>query len=239
MPVNNKIKKPRITVFVPAYNEEKLIAQTLNCLKNQDIHEDYELLVVDNASTDKTAQIAKNSGARVVSEPQKGNRFAVERGFAEARGDIVIQTDADTRPDKSFIRKIAQEYDDPKVVGVGTRIKFFDAEPWVNPTFKFMTIFNFRESMWGASLSARKDAWRKVGGFNHGFDLNSDAYFTIRLRKIGKVVIIKDYYLEMSGRRFCGNIVDVAQNSKDLFLNGTYMMFTGKPISKKPFKDIR
>ncbi|KXK26986.1 MAG: Undecaprenyl-phosphate 4-deoxy-4-formamido-L-arabinose transferase [candidate division WS6 bacterium OLB20] len=239
MPVNNNLTHPRVTVFVPAHNEEKLIGLTLERLRNQDFDEEYELLVIDNASTDKTAAIARLHGARVVREDQKGNRFAVERGFSEARGDIVIQTDADTLPDERFVRVIADAYRDPEVVGAGTRITFYDAEPWFTRIYHFSTNFNFREAMWGASLSATKEAWRKVGGFNHGFDLNSDAYFTLQLKKIGKVVIIKDYYLPMSGRRYSGSFPTVAWNSKDLLINGVYMMFTGKPISRKSFKDIR
>src|SRR3990172_4599839 len=98
MPVNNNLENPLVTVFVPAYNEEKLLAETLERLKNQDYDGEYELMVIDNASTDRTAGIARKAGARLINEPAKGNRFAVERGFKEAKGEIVVQTDADSRP---------------------------------------------------------------------------------------------------------------------------------------------
>jgi len=239
MPVNNKLQHPRVTVFVPAFNEEKLIGLTLERLRNQDFDEEYELLVIDNASTDMTAELAKRHGARVVREEQKGNRFAVERGFAEARGDIIIQTDADTLPDDQFVRVLADAYRDTDVIAAGTRITFYDAAPWFTKLFRLLTVLNFRESMWGASLSATKQAWQEVGGFNQGFDLNADAYFTLQLRKVGKVAIIKNYYLPMSGRRYSGNPLRVIWNSKDLMINGLYMMFTGRPLLRKPFKDIR
>jgi len=218
MPVNNNLENPLVTVFVPAYNEEKLLAETLERLKNQDYDGEYELMVIDNASTDRTAGIARKAGARLINEPAKGNRFAVERGFKEAKGEIVVQTDADSRPGREFLRKIMAPYADPKVVGCGTRIEFLGVSPVFNNLYKLAAILNPREAMWGPSLSARKWAWKKIGGFNKGFDINSDGYFTLQLRKIGKVAIVKDYYLPVSGRRYQGNFLKVI---------------------RRPYKDIR
>ncbi len=239
MPVNNELTHPRVTVFIPAYNEEKLIGKTLDLLKDQDYEGEYELMVVDNASTDSTAEIAGRSGARVIREEAKGNRFAVERGFAEAKGEIVVQTDADSRPTREFLRRILEPYSDPNVVASGTRIKFFDCSPLINILYKVAAILNPRESMWGPSLSARKWAWKKVGGFNKGFDINADGFFTLCLRKVGKVAIIYHYYLPVSGRRYNGNFFEVFMNSLELNVSSVYMVLTGKPLIKRPFKDIR
>lgn len=239
MPINNKLDKPKVTLFIPAYNEEKLLGKTLARIRNQDYPGEFELLVIDNASTDRTAAIAKEYGARVITEETKGNRFAVERGFKEARGEIVVQTDADTRPTKSFLSAILKPYEDPEVIAVGTRVKFFGCSPLINILINLAALVNPRESMWGLSLSARKSAWEKVGGFNKGFDLNADAYFTLALRKIGKVVIVKNYYMLASGRRYAGNLFDIFINTFQLNINSLFMVFTGKPIFRRPFKDIR
>ncbi|MFQ5492865.1 MAG: glycosyltransferase [Candidatus Dojkabacteria bacterium] len=239
MPVNNQLKNPRITVFIPAHNEEKLLGYTLEKLKAQDIDEEFELLVIDNASIDKTGEIARNEGARVVREEKKGNRFAVERGFKEARGDIVIQTDADTSPAKDFVRTLAAAYDDPEVVGAGTRVHLVGVNPLINKLNKVFSDFNPREGMWGPSLSARKWAWKEVGGFNKGFDLNSDSYFGFQLAKIGKVKIIKDYYLPVSGRRYTGGFFSILKNAGKLVVNGLFMIMFKRPLFKDPFEDIR
>lgn len=80
-----------ISVIIPAYNEEKGIAKTIEKIPK----EVFEIIVVDNNSTDKTAEIAKKLGARVVKETKQGYGYALQRGFREARGDIIVTLDAD------------------------------------------------------------------------------------------------------------------------------------------------
>ncbi len=89
-------KKTLISVVVPAFNEEKFIGRCLEALKRQDFSEKYEIIVVDNNSTDKTAQIAKRMGVKVVSEKKQGDVFALRKGCSEAQGEIIAITDAET-----------------------------------------------------------------------------------------------------------------------------------------------
>jgi glycosyltransferase involved in cell wall biosynthesis len=86
----------RFSVVVPAYNEAAYLAGTLKALQRQDYGAPYEIIVVDNASTDGTAEIATGHGVRVVCEPEPGICQARQRGLVEARGQIVVSTDADT-----------------------------------------------------------------------------------------------------------------------------------------------
>ena len=71
---------PAISVVIPAFNEEKYLPACLEALKKQTF-KNYELIVVDNNSTDKTAQIAKKFGARVVKEKKQGRNMACGRCF--------------------------------------------------------------------------------------------------------------------------------------------------------------
>jgi len=82
----------RISVIVPAYNEEKAIGELVTRIKKNDI---YEILVINNASTDRTAEVAEEAGARVVFCGDKGKGYAMEKGIKEAEGDILIFLDGD------------------------------------------------------------------------------------------------------------------------------------------------
>lgn len=87
--------KPLISVIIPAYNEEELLPKCLESFKTQTFR-DFEIIVVDNNSTDKTAEIAEKYDARVVKEKIQGMIPARERGFREAKAEIIARTDADT-----------------------------------------------------------------------------------------------------------------------------------------------
>ncbi|GIW67109.1 MAG: hypothetical protein KatS3mg095_1007 [Candidatus Parcubacteria bacterium] len=81
----------KISVIIPAYNEEKGIENTLKRIPK----EVFEIIVVDNNSTDKTAEIAKKLGAKVVKETKQGYGYALQKGFNIAQGDIIVTLDAD------------------------------------------------------------------------------------------------------------------------------------------------
>lgn len=86
----------RFSVVIPAYNEADFLERTLRSLRQQDFHGDWEVIVVDNGSTDATSSIAERYGARVINETQRGVCAARQRGTSEALGEIVVSTDADT-----------------------------------------------------------------------------------------------------------------------------------------------
>jgi len=88
----------RFSVVVPAYNEAAYLGRALDSLQHQDYGGTYEIIVVDNNSTDSTADIAARHGVRVVREPQQGVCAARQRGADCARGEIIISTDADSEP---------------------------------------------------------------------------------------------------------------------------------------------
>ncbi|ACX72063.1 glycosyl transferase family 2 [Methanocaldococcus vulcanius M7] len=94
--MSHEIKK--VSIVIPAYNEEKAIGKTLELIKNT-IEKikgyDFEIIVVDNNSSDSTGKIAKSLGAKVVFERNKGYGNAYKKGLKEAGGDIIITGDAD------------------------------------------------------------------------------------------------------------------------------------------------
>jgi len=84
--------KKKVSVVIPAYNEEKAIKKTVKDFSKPYID---EIIVVDNNSTDRTAEIAKKTGAKVVKETCQGYGYALRRGMKEAKGDIIILTEGD------------------------------------------------------------------------------------------------------------------------------------------------
>jgi glycosyltransferase involved in cell wall biosynthesis len=93
---------PLISVIIPAFNEEKFLGNCLFSLKNQDFN-DFEIIVVDNNSRDKTSKIAKKFGVKLVSEKNQGAALARNRGAKEAKGEILAFTDADTILPKNWL----------------------------------------------------------------------------------------------------------------------------------------
>src|SRR2546422_4750795 len=99
-----------VSIVVPARNEEELLPSCLRALTSQDYSGPLEIIVVDNGSTDRTAERARCFGVTLVSEPRHGYAIALARGFSVATGDIVATTDADTVPPPNWVSVLAREY---------------------------------------------------------------------------------------------------------------------------------
>src|ERR1035437_2767541 len=94
----------KISVIIPAHNEEKYIGSCLEHLLKYSEGRFCEIIVIDNASTDRTADIAKGyPGVRVISEPRKGTGHARQTGFESSIGDLLAYFDADTRLREGWI----------------------------------------------------------------------------------------------------------------------------------------
>lgn len=200
-----------ISVVVPAFNEEKLLPACLESLFAQDYEGEIEILVVDNASTDGTADVARRYGARVIAEPRRGYCNALMCGFAAAQGEIIACTDADTIVPPDWIQRLVREYDRrPDIVAVGGDIEFD------HPNWKSWTLTHFLipwinridrgnpagPHLWGANLSVRRDAFLAVGGWNPRFSLQADSELSERLRKAGRVVVLESLRVRTSSRRW-------------------------------------
>jgi glycosyltransferase involved in cell wall biosynthesis len=121
----------RFSVVIPAYNEEEFIGDCLGSLARQDFPEPFEIIVVDNDSTDRTAEIARTTGATVVREETRGVCWARQCGTLLASGEIVISTDADTTFGPGWLSRIEQAFrEDPERVAVAGPCQFVDAPLW-------------------------------------------------------------------------------------------------------------
>lgn len=116
--------------MVPAHNEAAYLSACLRSLQAQDYQGGYEIIVVDNNSTDGTADLARSFGVQVLSEPRPGVCWARQRGTCAAAGDIVVSTDADTVYSPGWLSRIDRSFRaDPAVVAVAGPCEFTGA-PW-------------------------------------------------------------------------------------------------------------
>jgi Glycosyltransferases involved in cell wall biogenesis len=115
---------------VPAYNESAFLGACLQSLADQDFTGSYEVIVVDNNSTDQTREIARLHGATVVGERQAGVCWARQAGTVVASGEIIVSTDADTTFDKGWLSRIDQTFSaSADCVAVTGPCRFLEA-PW-------------------------------------------------------------------------------------------------------------
>lgn len=201
---NNK----QISVVIPAYNEEDWIELPLKSLEDQEFDGEYEVIVVNNASTDKTGQIAKDFGARVVEEPEKGYTRACQTGFEAANNPIIAVTDADTKVSDGWLNEIRNSFSETEVVGAYGPITFHDDDGYYNWLAKYgFTVF-LKLNHWlgkphldGFNMAVSQKAFEEVGGFNLSMQSASDVDLSQRLKTHGKIVYNKDMNVQTSARR--------------------------------------
>jgi len=197
----------KISVVVPAYNEEKYIKRTLESLKKQSL-KPYEVIVVDNGSTDKTKEISELLGAKVILEKNKGIGFARRAGFKAASGDVIATTDADTILSADWLFKISNAFlKNKEIIAVGGPYKFdTDKYKIIIKTVSLIWIFGDRILNWGnnipgVNMAVSKEAYQKSGGFKKIYYFE-DLDLSLRLKRIGKVLFLRNLEVTTSFRRY-------------------------------------
>ncbi len=207
-------KEMKLSVIIPAYNEEKFIER---CLKSvfENIPEVTEVIVVDNNSTDKTSEIANKLSLqfpkiKVIKETNKGTNKARQRGFEEAKGELLVFIDADTSVPAGWYNKIVKNFsEDKNLVCLSGPVFFTDISRLMQIAAGFyfyilaMPIYYTIGYMAiGANLVIKKDVLKKMGGFDISIDFYGDDTDTARrASKFGKVKFSPDFVINTSGRR--------------------------------------
>lgn len=107
-----------VTIVVPVYNDAETLAACLTALRWQTmVPESYEVIVVDDGSTDGSADVATASGFRLIRQAHRGAAAARNAGIAAARGDVVLFTDADCEPAPDWVEQMASVLEDTSIVG--------------------------------------------------------------------------------------------------------------------------
>jgi glycosyltransferase involved in cell wall biosynthesis len=179
-----------VSVVIPAFNAAQTLPATLKALQAQVDAPGFEVIVVDNASTDDTADVARAYGATVLCEPMRGPAAARNCGLRHASGDIIAHLDADTVPSRRWLAELCAPFASEEVLVAGNTVCYppqTAAERYVQAVglhsaeraivrdeFPFVPSLN---------MAVRRDAALSVGGWNQRLLTGEDVDFSHRLLK--------------------------------------------------------
>lgn len=236
----------KISLIVPAYNEEKYIGNCLSSIEKygKDL---FEVIVINNASTDNTSKVVENfPNVRLINETKKGLPFARNRGLSEAKGDIVAFVDADTMIKKGWVDRIKKEFEkDEKLAYISGPYVYYDFSLILKLLTWFVYIFiaypsyifvGYMATM--GNFAARKSFMNNVGGFDNTIIFHGDdTDISRKLHGIGKTKFSLSFYLPSSARRLKGEgyIITVYQ----YIVNFLCIVFIKRPQKNADYIEIR
>lgn len=184
---------PYISVVVPAFNSERTIDGCIQALLNQTYPKDfYEIIIVDDASTDSTGKIAKSYGVKVIQEGKLGRSAARNLGARRSSGEVILFTDSDCEPVPVWIDFMTKPFSDPDVVGVNgaylthqsslvARFTQVEVEERYSRMTKLESV-NFVDTY---SAAYRRDIFIASNGFDETVDIDEDQELSFRLSRQG------------------------------------------------------
>lgn len=202
----------KISIVVPAFNEEQLLGESLAQIKQAAAAFEKrgwstEMVVCDNNSTDRTAQIAREAGAMVVFEPVNQIARARNRGAAAATGDWLVFVDADSHPSAELFADVAEQIVSGKCVGGGSTVKLDGNHPLANSMSKLWnSISRIMKLPAGSFIFCNTEAFRKIDGFSQELFAAEELDLGKRLKKLARetgkrVVILSKHPLITSARK--------------------------------------
>lgn len=204
----------KLSVVIPAYNEEQHIGRALTALVNQETKISFEVIVVDNGSTDQTMQVAQQFFAKlnlkIISESRRGRGAARAAGFSLAQGDIIYSTDADTQTPPNWLSAFIGAFEDTQVVAVSGTCAINDCSERTNKLFnwlqpQYMRAYRlFFRHYWltGSNCAIRKSAYIKAKGFDPLIRDLEDIELGFRLTKHGRIAFMPTNVVITAGDRF-------------------------------------
>ena len=228
-----------ITIAIPAFNEEELLPSTLAAVAEAgeaftQRGWEMEVVVCDNNSTDRTAEIAKACGARVVFE--KHNQISRARNTAgnAAKGEWIIFIDGDSKPSKALFEATATAMEKKEIIGGGTTIKY-DVQNWVVTIITVAWNASSRVMHWpaGSYIFLRTEDFHELNGFSDKLYASEELEFGGRLKKLAQqrnqhLQILTQTPLAASPRRFrLMRSYPLLENLKFILKHSFSMVFTG------------
>lgn len=198
-PEGDLFTPPPISVLIPAFNEEKVIAKTIRALLASDYPGSMEILVIDDGSTDGTAttvQSFSDSRVRLITQKNAGKAHALQRGVEESKSEFLIFVDADTQFEKDALRYLVTSCQNPKVGAVSGHARVGNLQTFLArcQDLEYVCGFNLDRrayAAWncitvapGAISVVRKSAIVAAGGFSYE-TLAEDTDLTLSIHKAG------------------------------------------------------
>lgn len=243
----------KLAFVIPAYNEEALIGKCLESVLREIVRTgaDAEVIVVNNASTDRTGEIARGfEGVRVVDEPKKGLVNARDAGFNATRAELIANIDSDTIVPAGWIDTVLREFAaDPKLVALSGPYIYYDMSlfsrflvgMFYGLTYLIYVVNRFvlrvGSVVQGGNFVFKRAAWASVGGYDRSIQFfGEDTDVAVRLSKVGGVKWTFALKMMTSGRRL--EKEGVFKTAGTYTLNFFWVTFRGKPATKD-YTDIR
>ncbi|RJP62067.1 MAG: glycosyltransferase [Candidatus Auribacter fodinae] len=188
---------PFVSVVVPAYNAAATIGQCIESLISQTYpKEKLEILIIDNNSSDETADIIRSYPVTYLSESNQSRSAARNKGIRHARGDIIAFTDSDCAAQHDWLEKGVQPFEDEWIGGVGGPILAYNPSTWIERAQDILRIFNQEETISPERVEAgtaviatpnalyRKDALLAAGLFDERLKGAEDYDLSYKIQRI-------------------------------------------------------
>lgn len=244
----------KLAFVIPAYNEEALIGKCLESVVAEVARSGRPagIIVVNNASSDRTGEIARSfPGVEVVDEPKKGLVNARDAGFAASEGyELVANIDADTLVPEGWLDTVYSEFErDSGMVCLSGPYVYYDLSGWnrfMVEAFYVLTkliylvnryVLRVGSVVQGGNFVFKRQAWADVGGYDRSIEFfGEDTDVAVRLSKVGGVKWTFKLKMKTSGRRL--EKEGVFKTAATYTLNFFWVTFRGKPATKD-YTDIR
>jgi len=183
---------PAVSVIIPALNASETLPDLLRALKSQvGMTVPFETIVVDNGSTDRTEEVAKAAGVKVLHQPVRGPSAARNFGLAHAQGEIVVCADADTIPTRRWLVSLWSAFQDAAVIQATGPIFGWQPTTGAERFASVRDIFDCKNTArhpyhpfaHGMNVAVRRTAAREIGGWDETMGSGEDVDFSVRLRK--------------------------------------------------------
>jgi glycosyltransferase involved in cell wall biosynthesis len=218
-----------MSVIIPAFNEENYIEGCLKSLLAQDLpNSEFEIIVVDNASTDNTSNIVRKFPVRLVYEKSPSVVFARQKGVTVSKGNIIVSGDADTLYPPDWLAEIKKEFqNDKNIIAVAGYIYFRNSPLFFKLLFALGQTLNFYSYkffsrfplVFAANFAFKRTALRKIGGYPmHIPELGDQQYLLYKFFKLGDVKVCPKIKCYTSSRRH-------HSLRKNIVLNVWYRLF--------------
>jgi len=220
-----------LSFIVPAYNEELELPATIAAIREaaQDRSarglirrgEQYEIIVVDDGSTDTTAKVAQDAGAPVVSINRRQIAAARNAGARHARGDILFFVDADTRINEKHVAGAIAALEEG-CSGGGARIVIDGAIPlWSRVFMKAFCALYFALNLGaGAFLFTTRKTFDAVGGLDERLFIGEEIYFSLALRRLGRFRLLREPVVTSGRKLRMYSAREILGNSLSIILRG-------------------
>jgi glycosyltransferase involved in cell wall biosynthesis len=208
----------RLSFVIPAYNEESYLPDCLESIlaQTKDVPGGAEIIVVNNASSDRTREVALSfPGVKVVDEPRKGLPYARQAGFCASSGELIANVDSDSRLTPGWVEKVLADFaQDDALVALSGPVIYYDLRPSQQVSVQLFYFLAFcvyvlnryvlraGSMVQGGNFVLKSAALESIGGFNLDIPFyGEDTDIARRLNRMGKVEFTFRLKMFSSARR--------------------------------------